>query len=167
VGHGRPSRLRAFGQPGGDRGRGAVADAIGHAAQELGEDHAGIAASAEQSTPGQIPERLPSPGGLLGIKLVAGRHHGQVHVGPGVPVGHGIHVELVDLAPMAGESRDGALCEAADGVGVEYLQHGLSLVVTADTAPVRSLRTRIRHRVPASAIVVGLPACAGTSCRPR
>ena len=44
---------------------------------------------------------------------------------------------------------------------------GISLVVTADTALARTARPRIGQGRRASAIVVGLPARAGTSSRPR
>ncbi len=94
--------------------RGRCHDPADDGTQHLAEDHAGVAARAQQRPPGERLERRAAvgigPGGLL-AHGVAGRSHGQVEVGPGVTVGDRIDVEGVDLLARARQGIDGDVDE--------------------------------------------------------
>ena len=93
----------------------AARELLGRAAHDLGEDHAAVAAGAEQRGPGNrrhdlvaaLPVERPA---VHLVELVEHGAHGQRHVVPGVAVGHGEHVEVVDLLPavlqLGERSRD-------------------------------------------------------------
>ena len=83
--------------------------AVGHAADDLGQDHAAVAASAGQGTAAEcVGDRVEV---ALVLRQRLGRrqrspHRGQ-HVGAGVPVGDGKHVERIDLLDVALEVTRG------------------------------------------------------------
>jgi hypothetical protein len=83
----------------------AADELLGRAADELGEDHAAVAARAQQRGAGDrvddllapdVVEQAPAVGGEP-VELVEHRPQGQRHVVPGVAVGDREHVEVVDL----------------------------------------------------------------------
>ena len=75
------------------------------AAQELGEDHAGVAAGAEQRGARDRVDDLVAPDLVevalprQAVELVEHRPQRQCHVVPGVAVGDREHVQVVDLPP--------------------------------------------------------------------
>ena len=87
----------------------AAVRAVGHAADDLGEDDAAVAARALQRTPaerlGDAVEVAPLGRQALGLGE-GGPHRGQ-HVGARVTVRHGKDVEGVDLLDVGLEVGDG------------------------------------------------------------
>ena len=73
-----------------------LSEALGHAAQQLAEDHAGVAPRSHQRTMRDgVAYALH---GQRLVEAVEARHHrldGQGHVGSGVAVGYRVHVEAV------------------------------------------------------------------------
>jgi hypothetical protein len=79
---------------------------LGHAPQQLREDRPGVAARPYERPVGHRAggvgqRRFPLGQGAVSVEHRLDRGdgglHGQVQVGAGVPVGHGIHVDRVDL----------------------------------------------------------------------
>ena len=95
------------GEGGGDEHRvdqlaGAAGELLGGAADDLAEDHAGVAAGAHQRRPGQRLDQLGAADlvDLLAVEAVELLHHGahrHRHVVAGVAVGDREDVEVVDL----------------------------------------------------------------------
>ena len=99
------------GQGGADQDRvdelaGAAGQLLGSPADQLGEDHARVAAGAEQRGAGDrgddlvapdLVDRAPLGGSGQPVELLQHGPQGEDHVVPGVPVGDGEHVEVVDL----------------------------------------------------------------------
>ena len=87
-------------------------------AEHLAEDHAGVAARAEQGATGERLEQ-GGPVGVAGRGLladgVAGGGHGEVQVGAGVAVRHRVDVERVDLLAGAGQGVHRDVDEAEHG----------------------------------------------------
>ena len=54
------------------------------------------------------------------VDLEGGGLHGEVEIGPGVPVGHGVDVERVDLLAGPAEGVEGVTAPAADSGYVEH-----------------------------------------------
>jgi hypothetical protein len=100
---------------------------VGHGKQDLAEDHARVAARAEQRAVG---ERLPCSGGVrITWQPVGGLRsgeNGQVEVGPGVPVGNGEDVEQIDLRAVTTERVGRQPAPAPYGCGVEKFPHVIS-----------------------------------------
>ena len=74
-----------------------VLDGLGKAAEQQGEDHAGVAPGAPQQGGGVDRSHLAHGGVGLFAQLSGGGGDGKAHIGAGVAVGHGENVELVDL----------------------------------------------------------------------
>ena len=74
-----------------------VLDRLGKAAEEQGQNDAGVAPGAPQQGGGVGGGGLAHGVGLLLAQLRRGGAEGQAHVGAGVPVGHGEDVQFVDL----------------------------------------------------------------------
>ena len=92
-----------------DRSR--LAEDLGGAAQDLGEDHARVAARAHQRRAGQLlRERCPLGGGGR-LERLDDRADGQRQVRAGVAVGDGIDVQVVDPPPVQLEVRERPACE--------------------------------------------------------
>ena len=73
--------------------------ALAHAPEELREDHARVPAGAHQrAVPDGLAHRGQAGPGLHPLQLADHRFEGQRHVGAGVPVGHRVDVEPVDVA---------------------------------------------------------------------
>lgn len=106
---------------------------LGHAAQQLGEDRAGVAARPDERPVGhgayRVGEGGPGGAGLVGgedgLDRLGGGLDGQVEVGAGVAVGHRIDVDGVDVLAGAAQGGEGEGAPAADGGGV---QQGASTV---------------------------------------
>jgi large subunit ribosomal protein L28 len=83
--------------------------------QQLAEDHAAVAAGAQQRTTAERGESGAEVGVVTGlVDGVAGGAHRQVHVGAGVAVGHRVDVEGVDLLASRREGVDRDVDEAPD-----------------------------------------------------
>jgi hypothetical protein len=124
------------GEGGGDQHRvdqlaGAAGQLLGGAADDLAEDHPGVATGPHQRRPGQGLNQLGAVD-LVDVELVEPvelLHHGahrHRHVVAGVAVSDREDVEVVHLLPANGESRVGGLddpAEALDG-GVDHRSGG-------------------------------------------
>ena len=91
-----------------------AAEDLARTAQDLRQDHAGVAPSAHQGAGRHRPGRLIDPRGAdrarpALVDRLAGGLHGQVEVGAGVAVGHREHVEGVDLHPCVPQAAEGPL----------------------------------------------------------
>ena len=132
VGHrterrrGRPGQR--VGQPRAVHGPGQVGGSgRGDPAQELGHDHPGVPAGTEEHPAGQRRQA-----GVAGLRDVAldGHHRRdpglerEVHVGPGVAVGDGEHVEGIDGATVCLHPVEGQRCPARQRLSVENRAHG-------------------------------------------
>ena len=75
----------------------ALLDALGKAAEQQGQDDARVAAGApQQRGSGRLGGQ--AHGGILVLFQLSGRGaDGQAHIGAGIAVGHGEHVQVVDL----------------------------------------------------------------------
>ena len=113
---------------------------LGGAADELGEDHAGVAAGAEQRRAGDrvddlLAADLVERSLVLGepVELVEHRAQGQRHVVAGVAVGDGEHVEVVDLLSPCLELAESALDDGAEaekaGIGHGWSRAAYALVI--------------------------------------
>ena len=74
-----------------------VLQGLGEAAEDEGEDDAGVAPGTPEHGRGIHGNGLTHGGGVLLLELSGCGADGQAHVGAGVAVGHGEDVELVDL----------------------------------------------------------------------
>ena len=145
------------------------------APEHLAEDHAAVAAGAEQGATAERGER----GGEVGVARraaswigVAGGAHREVHVGAGVAVGHRVDVEGVDLLAGAGQGVDRDVDEAqhdreldaaaggcfhglpvrSSGAGPRRVRAGgVRLVVSAVADSSRAAASDILSRLPARA----------------
>ena len=108
-------------QLGPDAGLAGAAHALAHAAQQLGEDHARIATGAHE---GPVADGLAHLGQTRRrVDALELAHHGlerEGHVGPGVPVGHRVDVQPVDVGLVQPECvavppHDGAQVVGAEG----------------------------------------------------
>lgn len=86
-----------------------------HPAQQLGQDRAGVAAGTDQGAVRHGPYRVGRDGrgrsGLMGgedrFDGLGRGLDGQIEVGPGVPVGHGVHIDRVDRLALAAQRLQG------------------------------------------------------------
>ena len=117
------SNLDGAAKRGGDMSRsgglGCTNKTFGDAAKNLGGDDAGVAAGAHQGTVGDgTSDSLHIGIDGKGGKLLNNRLEGKGHVGAGISIGHGEHVELVDFLCLlsnraGGDGKTGAngLCD--------------------------------------------------------
>ena len=82
-------------------------------AQDLGQDHAGVAAGATHGADGEGLGDVTATVGLRERSL-----HGVRHIGAGVSVRDRKHVECVDIGAVPGELRHGALRPVVEAVRV-------------------------------------------------
>ena len=73
-----------------------LAPDVADAAHDLGEDDAGVAAGAHERALGDGGGHRRDVGDVALLELLDHGAHGERHVGAGVPVGDGVHVEVVD-----------------------------------------------------------------------
>ncbi|GAA5708147.1 hypothetical protein Save01_09026 [Streptomyces avermitilis] len=130
--------------PVGVRGLTVGGEHLGHTAQQLREDRPGVPAGANQRTVrhglDRVGERRPPRPGGSGVGCPAhGAHgvvpgedrldrrgrrlHGQIEVRPGVPVGHGIDVDGVDLRPRPPQRLKRETAPGAHRESIECLRH--------------------------------------------
>ncbi len=151
VGDRGVSRLGRRGERLGHRataGRRGQASASAVSAQQLRDDHAGVAPRAEQRAPGHAVQHPTQPGDLAvpacwpaeavgsapsgsapssGASLSAEVERvGRAEVGTGVAVRARVDVELVDLGLVSAQRVQTGLAPAADRGGVQAVQHGSS-----------------------------------------
>ena len=99
---------RARGRLGVDRGLVGLAEHVGGTADDLREDHAGVAASSHQRAARDVArERMPAGGRRL-VDRVGDGAHGHRQVRAGVAVGNGIDVQVVDARAVRLERRERA-----------------------------------------------------------
>ena len=96
-----------------------VVQAAREPAQDLGQDHPGIAPGAHQRAVGGRLRHCPRRMEVIVGDLPAGRLHRQQHIGARVPIGHGEHVERVDDLVMAVKPRQTGIEQVAQRGGVE------------------------------------------------
>ena len=124
LAHGAVRAVGGAGHRGGDQHRvdqlaGARDQLLGGAAQELGEDHARVAARAEQRGAGDGVHELVAADVVdvalrrQAVQLVEHGAQGERHVVPGVAVGDREHVEVVDLAAAGLELEQRAFDDSA------------------------------------------------------
>ena len=153
-GVGGVGRLLQGGGEGRTVGRGLAGELVGEAAQELGEDGAGVAAGTEDGAAGEH-----RPGGLGGARALAvergdGGLGGEQEVGAGVAVGHREDVEVVEPAAGLGQDVDRGPVPLTDRCVVQRLQHGRRVPMTGD-------RTGSLRRIP------GRPGASGGAATSR
>ena len=123
----RPSDRRCVEEPG-------LAERLGGAAQDLGEDDAGVAARAHQRRPRQLLcERRPVGGGG-GLEHLHDRARGQRQVRAGVAVGDGIDVEVVDPAAVRLERCERGLAELLGPLELRHADLRTSSMCTSTAA---------------------------------
>ena len=136
-----------------------LAEPLAQRADQRGQDHPGVAAGAEQRAPGERGERRAHVrrrrrGGRVPADRVeqggAGGLDGEVEVGAGVPVGHRVDVERVDLLAGLTERGEGQVGEPEDGRQVEG-GHPLARHRT----PPPALGVRVGHGVGTVRVVHG------------
>ncbi len=94
------------------------------AAQQLAEDHPGVAPRTEQRTRGEGVGHLGQPGVVRqALDRRGGGLDGEVEVGAGVAVRHREDVEPVDLVALLAELGEGVAAPLPSGVGVEVVEH--------------------------------------------
>ena len=99
--------------------------AAGDAAEEQGEDDAGVAAR-----PAQHGARHALRGGGHGVKVLlaqlgGGVVDGQPHIGAGVPVGDRKNIQIVDGLDIRVQCRVRTEDHLFEGCGIDILSHGL------------------------------------------
>ena len=120
---GAPDRVRVE-QPG-------LAERLGGAAQDLGEDDARVAARAHQRGPGQLLRQRRTVGRRGRVERLHDRARGQRHVRARVPVRDRVDVEVVDPPPVRLERRQRGTPELADAF---ELRHAHALLGRPDQA---------------------------------
>ncbi len=104
---------------------------LGHPAQQLGDDGAGVAAGADEGAVGHGADGVGqagcgSGGGVAvegGLDGAGGGFEGQVEVGAGVAVGHRVDVDRVDPLALPAERFQGQPAPGAYRGGVERVGH--------------------------------------------
>ncbi len=117
---------------------------LGGAADDLAEDHAGVATGPHQRRPGHgVDElgavRLLALLGLDPVELGEHRAHRQRHVVAGVAVGDRIDVQVVDLVAAGVEVRIGGLDDPPEAGDRRIGGHGR--IVVSESAEDRGQRT--------------------------
>ena len=103
-----------------------VLQGLGHAAEEQGEDDAGVATGAPQQGGGVGGGSLGHGGGGLFLGLSGGGANGQGHVGAGVAVGHREDVELVDALFLGVDGGSSVHHHALKQCAVNDVDHNVS-----------------------------------------
>ena len=122
--------------------RGRAGERVGHAAQDLRHDDAGVAPCAEQRAAGHPPHGVRRPVSRRArprrrrpaLQRRLRRGHREHQVGAGVAVRHRIDVQLVDLVLVGAERGEPTGAPAAHRGGVEGLQHA-EIVLTGTDNP--------------------------------
>ena len=89
---------------------------VADAAHDLGEDDAGVAARAHERALGDGGGHGRDVGDLALLELLDHGAHGERHVGAGVPVRDGVHVEVVDVLTLSLDGGERGL-DDSDGGG--------------------------------------------------
>ena len=110
----------------------ALGERLGRAADDLREDHAGVAAGAHQRRARDLVREAGAVVGAVLVERLVDRAHGQRQVRAGVAVGHRVDVEVVDPAPVRLDRRPRAVDELVHAL----LPHALCLTrwMTTSTA---------------------------------
>ena len=123
----RPSDRRCVEEPG-------LAERLGGAAQDLGEDDAGVAARAHQRRPRQLLRECGPVVGGGGLEHLHDRARGQRQVRAGVAVGDGIDVEVVDPAAVRLERCERGLAELLGPLELRHADLRTSSMCTSTAA---------------------------------
>ena len=102
---------------------GETLEGLGHAAEQQGQNDAGVAAGAPQEPPGRYLGGVVNGGRLGFFQLGAGGLNGQIHVGAGIAVGDGKDIQVVDglfLPRNAGSAEEHHLLK---GGTADFLYH--------------------------------------------
>ena len=94
-------------------------EAVGEAPHQLAQDDSGIPSRPQQCAVGERGDAVAHASRGLLRKCSDRRLEREEHVGAGVAIGHGEHVELVDLASVPSERLEPEVGPAADPGGVE------------------------------------------------
>ena len=109
--------------------------ALRHAAQDLAGDDAGVAAGTHEGAVGDGLGDVRHGGGSgQGVDLLDDGPQRQGHVGAGVAVGHGEHVELVDVLCLVCHDLGGGGEASANGIG-NHLSENLGSLLADFHAP--------------------------------
>jgi hypothetical protein len=158
-GVGGVGRLLEGGGEGRALGGGLTGEMVGEAAEELGEDGAGVAAGPEDGAAGE-----DRPGGLGGARAFAveggdGGPGGEQEISAGVAVGDREYIEVVEPVPGLGQDFDRGAVPLTDRCVVQRLQHGRRVPMTddrtGDRAVCRAGSTDVpgaRRRTPSGAV---------------
>ena len=113
-----------------------LAERLGGAAQDLGEDHARVAARAHQRRPRQLLRERGAVGGGRGLEHLHDRARRQGQVRAGVAVRDGIDVQVVDAAAVRLERRERCLPELAGPLELASRDRRTSSMCTSTAATV-------------------------------
>ena len=111
-----------------------LAERLGRAAQDLGEDDAGVAAGAHQRGARQLLRERRAVGGSRGVEHLHDRARGQRQVRAGVAVRDGIDVEVVDPAAVRLERRERGLAELLGPLELRHADLRTSSMCTSTAA---------------------------------
>ena len=100
-----------------------LGNTVGQAAQDLRDDHAGIAPRAEDGPVGHRAQRAARGVCRVRAEGVSRRTHGQRQIGPRVTVRNRIDVQIVDLVLMGSEGCRGGEAPPAHRRGVQRFEH--------------------------------------------
>ena len=102
---------------------------LAHAAEQQGQNDAGVAAGTPQQAGCRDLGRLLHGGGLILAQLVHRRLDGQAHVGAGVAVGHRKNVEVVDGLFLLCDARGAEGDHLLEGAAADPICHVLILLL--------------------------------------
>ena len=113
-----------------------MADDVGEPADDLGQDHARVAARAHQRGPSDLVGEALAVGVVELLEGLLHRAHGQRQIRAGVPVGNRIDVEVVDPAAARLQSGDRRTGEATDRVEVPVHAEAFTASMCTSTAEI-------------------------------
>ena len=114
--------------------RALLAEHLGGAAQDLGEDHARVAPRSHQRRARELLRDRGAVGRGRGLERLDDRASGQRQVRAGVAVRNGIDVEVVDPAPVRLERLQGGPRELARAIELRHAERLTSSMCTSTAA---------------------------------
>ena len=114
--------LHGLGQQGAVGGVVALED-LAHAAEQQGQNDAGVAPGAPEQAGGRQLGGLVHGGGLGLAELVHRRLDGQGHIGAGVAVGHRKYVQVIDGLFLRGDAGGAEGDHLLEGAAADLICH--------------------------------------------
>ena len=100
-----------------------VLDGLGQTTEQQGQDNAGVTARAAQQCGGGHLSDLTHRGAGLFLQFGGGSGHGQTHIGTGVAVRDGEHVQVVDGLLLRVQSGGGVDHHSLKGSSINNVHH--------------------------------------------